>query len=170
MRECSVGITPDSPAAAGEASAADGHARFRSRRGQAQSPNGSHESREAFERRVSVPPRWLRQPRHGDGAWRERHTLASVSATQEVLGRAPSVGSDRWRSRWSRPGWSWETLRNLQVRSADIPAGRSRSPRPWCSVLGNWHCPSRWRSSSQTLRRTVRGVGSQRTEADDEPS
>src|SRR5438552_18262495 len=48
MRECSVGITPDSPAAAGEASAADGHARFRSRRGQAQSPNGSHERREAF--------------------------------------------------------------------------------------------------------------------------
>src|SRR5438874_1818406 len=48
MRACPVGIPPDSPAAAGEASAADGHARFRSRRGQAQSPNGSHESREAF--------------------------------------------------------------------------------------------------------------------------
>src|SRR6059058_6460778 len=43
-----------------------------------------------LERRVSVVPRWLRQPRHGGRACRERHMLASVPATQEVLGRAPS--------------------------------------------------------------------------------
>src|SRR5207253_6082480 len=45
-RGCSVGITPDCPAAAGEASAADEHARFHGRRRPPQSPTGTHERRE----------------------------------------------------------------------------------------------------------------------------
>src|SRR5438552_16270546 len=62
MRGCSVAITPDFPAAAGEASAADGHARFHSRPGPAQSPRIPLRAPRPPEPAVSPLPPWVAPP------------------------------------------------------------------------------------------------------------
>src|SRR5437867_4508560 len=93
-RACSVRITPDCPAAAGEASAANEHARFRSRANRPGcEPNEPPPSpRDAATARACSAA--LASPA---AARRSRVTKAQHprlrSATQDVLGRAPSLAA-----------------------------------------------------------------------------
>jgi len=135
MRECSVGITPDSPAAAGEASAADGHARFRAcpfrRAGFAS--RGTAMARDVSATRSRLYPR----PKK---SWVALLAEPGQRSQASALCRSACA---HWRS--TRLRWRWTVARS-RCRLASSRASRPASRRP------KRRLPRRWLSSSPGSR------------------